>query len=955
MSTGTRREVSMHRTVIQTLTLLTLLIVSSLAIATEQLKKSPNDNNQYRLLELNNGLQAILVSDPDADKAAASMNVAVGSGNDTRGREGMAHFLEHMLFLGTEKYPEAGEYQQFIKSHGGSHNAFTAFQDTNYFFDVEARFLEPALDRFAQQFSAPLFTADLVDRERNAVHSEYTSKLKEDGRRFYSVKKATSNPEHAFSQFAVGNLSTLENTEENPLRPDLIQFWKDHYSANVMTLAVYGPQPLDELERMVHPRFSAIENRQLTVMEHPAPLYPESQLPAKVTADAIKDVRTLNLSFPIPSQDDNYRTKPASYVANLLGHEGPGSLFDVLKRAGLVESLSAGLGMDTGSNATLEINMALTPKGLKYHEDILPLVFDYIDTIRDAGITEQYFQEMQQVARMDFRFREQRDPVQEAMSLASQLRHYPYEDVLSAPWLIERYAPEQYKAILDELTPDNVMVFVLAPDPVLAAPRETRWYNTPWQLTELSTEELTADAPEVLASQLRMPAANPFIAENLDMITGDTMPEPVLLGSQDGLDIWYARDTRFGTPKANVYLSLRTPAARASARSSVLTTLLVDAVNTNLNAWAYSARLAGLDYSVYPHLRGVTVRVGGYSDKLHSLLFRILTQLSDPTLTEQRFEIARQNLVDSLENKAKNRPVEQTSEFIQTALLEGVWSTEDKLIAAQQVSLDELNSFSQALFSQVDPVMLAHGNLTRSSALNLAAQVRALILDDNAITEVERSRVRQLPANETEVSISVNHPDTGYTLYMQGSDTSYEERARFRLLAQIISSPFYETIRTQQQLGYIVYATPFEMLETPALGFVVQSPTASNQQIDEAIREFSAAFEDRLNSLDDASLTREKQAVISKLLERDRQLGDISSRYWQEIDRSNDQFDSREQLADAVRKVSREELLETYRHAVLERDHSLRVVTGKEQANADSELVRLMSLPPVTAQPGAGA
>ncbi|MBZ2168240.1 insulinase family protein [Marinobacter sp. F4216] len=945
----------MHRTVIQTLTLLTLLIVSSLAIATEQLKKSPNDNNQYRLLELNNGLQAILVSDPDADKAAASMNVAVGSGNDTRGREGMAHFLEHMLFLGTEKYPEAGEYQQFIKSHGGSHNAFTAFQDTNYFFDVEARFLEPALDRFAQQFSAPLFTADLVDRERNAVHSEYTSKLKEDGRRFYSVKKATSNPEHAFSQFAVGNLSTLENTEENPLRPDLIQFWKDHYSANVMTLAVYGPQPLDELERMVHPRFSAIENRQLTVMEHPAPLYPESQLPAKVTADAIKDVRTLNLSFPIPSQDDNYRTKPASYVANLLGHEGPGSLFDVLKRAGLVESLSAGLGMDTGSNATLEINMALTPKGLKYHEDILPLVFDYIDTIRDAGITEQYFQEMQQVARMDFRFREQRDPVQEAMSLASQLRHYPYEDVLSAPWLIERYAPEQYKAILDELTPDNVMVFVLAPDPVLAAPRETRWYNTPWQLTELSTEELTADAPEVLASQLRMPAANPFIAENLDMITGDTMPEPVLLGSQDGLDIWYARDTRFGTPKANVYLSLRTPAARASARSSVLTTLLVDAVNTNLNAWAYSARLAGLDYSVYPHLRGVTVRVGGYSDKLHSLLFRILTQLSDPTLTEQRFEIARQNLVDSLENKAKNRPVEQTSEFIQTALLEGVWSTEDKLIAAQQVSLDELNSFSQALFSQVDPVMLAHGNLTRSSALNLAAQVRALILDDNAITEVERSRVRQLPANETEVSISVNHPDTGYTLYMQGSDTSYEERARFRLLAQIISSPFYETIRTQQQLGYIVYATPFEMLETPALGFVVQSPTASNQQIDEAIREFSAAFEDRLNSLDDASLTREKQAVISKLLERDRQLGDISSRYWQEIDRSNDQFDSREQLADAVRKVSREELLETYRHAVLERDHSLRVVTGKEQANADSELVRLMSLPPVTAQPGAGA
>ena len=197
--------------------LLILLLFSTLALSAQIPEKSPNDDNQYRFIELDNGLKVILVSDEDADKAAASMNVAVGSGDDPAEREGLSHFLEHMLFLGTEKYPDPGEYQQFIKSHGGQHNAFTAFQDTNYFFDVQAEFLEPALDRFAQQFSAPLFTAELVDRERNAVHSEFSAKQKDDGRRFYSVKKAVSNPDHAFSHFAVGNLSTLENTEANPL------------------------------------------------------------------------------------------------------------------------------------------------------------------------------------------------------------------------------------------------------------------------------------------------------------------------------------------------------------------------------------------------------------------------------------------------------------------------------------------------------------------------------------------------------------------------------------------------------------------------------------------------------------------------------------------------------------------------------------------------------------------
>ena len=265
---------------------------------------SPADDNAYRYLTLENGLEVLLISDPDADKAAASLNLPVGSGDDPAGREGMAHFLEHMLFLGTEKYPDPGEYQQFIRSHGGSHNAFTAFQDTNYFFDIQPDQLEPALDRFAQQFSAPLFTAELVDRERNAVHSEYSASLKEDGRRYFSVRKAITNPAHSFSQFAVGNLTTLDNPPERPLRDDLIDFWKTHYSANLMTLAVYGPQSLDELAAMVTPRFRLIENRDLQTKAHTAPLFADSFLPARLQVETLRDIRQLRLIFPLPSQQE---------------------------------------------------------------------------------------------------------------------------------------------------------------------------------------------------------------------------------------------------------------------------------------------------------------------------------------------------------------------------------------------------------------------------------------------------------------------------------------------------------------------------------------------------------------------------------------------------------------------------------------------------------------------------
>ena len=81
-------------------------------------------------------VKVLLISDAEAERAAASLDVHVGSRDEPNGYEGLAHFLEHMLFLGTARYPSPDEYQQFISQHGGSRNAYTSFEHTNYFFEV---------------------------------------------------------------------------------------------------------------------------------------------------------------------------------------------------------------------------------------------------------------------------------------------------------------------------------------------------------------------------------------------------------------------------------------------------------------------------------------------------------------------------------------------------------------------------------------------------------------------------------------------------------------------------------------------------------------------------------------------------------------------------------------------------------------------------------------------------
>lgn len=120
---------------------------SDWSVFNKSIIKSDQDRCEYRLIRLPNKLEALLIHEEGLDKAAAAMDVFVGNFFDPSDIPGLAHFLEHLLFMGTEKYPKENDYSQFLSEHGGHSNAFTAEEHTNYFFEVSHEFLEPALDR----------------------------------------------------------------------------------------------------------------------------------------------------------------------------------------------------------------------------------------------------------------------------------------------------------------------------------------------------------------------------------------------------------------------------------------------------------------------------------------------------------------------------------------------------------------------------------------------------------------------------------------------------------------------------------------------------------------------------------------------------------------------------------------------------------------------------------------
>ncbi|RMC08679.1 hypothetical protein DUI87_14927 [Hirundo rustica rustica] len=165
-------------------------------------------------------------------QSAAALCVAVGSFSDPEDLPGLAHFLEHMVFMGSLKYPDENGFDAFLKKHGGGDNASTDCERTVFQFDVQRKYFREALDRWAQFFIHPLMIRDAIDREVEAVDSGNADTLKH--------------------QPKMNNIDTYTRLRE---------FWQRHYSAHYMTLVVQSKETLDTLEKWVTEIFSEIPNK----------------------------------------------------------------------------------------------------------------------------------------------------------------------------------------------------------------------------------------------------------------------------------------------------------------------------------------------------------------------------------------------------------------------------------------------------------------------------------------------------------------------------------------------------------------------------------------------------------------------------------------------------------------------------------------------------------------------
>lgn len=882
-------------------------------------RKSDVDKCHYRVITLPNQLQVLLIHEDGLDKASAAVDVHVGSFSDPESIPGVAHFLEHLLFMGTEKYPVENDYMEFLAAHGGNSNAFTDDEHTNYFFEVSAEHFEPALDRFAQFFVAPLFNPDGTSREMQAVDSEHKKNLKDDVWRIHQLERSLSRPDHPYSKFGTG---CAESLNKPGIRDVVIEFYKQHYSANIMKAVLYGKDSLEQLAQWAEEKFSMIPNKSFTIPTYPD--RPWTHIKKLINIKAIKEMQTLYVSWQTGDIRTHNLTKPDIYFSHLFGHEGRGSLLSFLKRKNLVLGLSAGFDENFHGFSFFQISFELTPVGRESVNEIIEACYQYIALLKKCGHQKWIHEECAALNEMSFRFKDKsQSSSSHAYKLASQMQEYPLERIISGPFLIEQWDPELIHNIINDFNVENFRAMLIysgfKPD---SSWSKEQWYGTVYKIQDLDESMLKRcsqfskdDNPE-----LQLPQANNFIPSKFDFVGELAQDEPKRQPDQIKPCLWFKQDDQFGLPKSSYHVLFKTPMVFESPLASASAGLYVECLKMALAEITYDATLAGLSFEIQSVADGFEVRVSGFSEKAPVLLETIAKHLVSFELDAATFLSVKDRFVRHLKSMKEEKPIWHAGYYAGCILQEKMLHWKDKLAAVETADQRSIFEFGQKAVKSCTLLVLVDGNETKDGVMMMIEKrLLDVVQPLNQFPNHTTVRGVKVPLGE-HVFYDIEpvaNPNSAIDFYLQaGTLDQAKTRQSVQLFAQIFSEQFFDQLRTKEQLGYMVYQQVREKGISIGLRMAVQSER-DPVYLENRIELFLSNVIDKLTCMSNEEFNQYKQSLISDLTAKKKKLTQESKEFWAQISGFRNDFEKPFVDAKGVAELSKEDLIQFARQFVV--------------------------------------
>ncbi|MET5577520.1 pitrilysin [Klebsiella aerogenes] len=884
----------------------------------ETIRKSEKDPRHYQAIRLQNGMVVLLVSDPQAVKSLSALVVPVGSLQDPADHQGLAHYLEHMTLMGSQKYPQPDSLAEFLKMHGGSHNASTAPYRTAFYLEVENDALNGAVDRLADAIAAPLLDKKYAERERNAVNAELTMARTRDGMRMAQVSAETINPAHPASQFSGGNLDTLSDKPGSPVLDALHAFRDRWYSANLMKAVIYSNKPLPELASIAAATYGRVPNHDISKPEITVPVVTDAQKGIVIHYVPAMPRKVLRVEFRIDNNSAQFRSKTDELVTYMIGNRSPGTLSDWLQKQGLAEGIRADSDPAVnGNSGVLAISATLTDKGLAHRDEVTAAIFSYLNLLRTQGIDKRYFDELAHVLELDFRYPSINRDMDYVEWLADTMIRVPVEHVLDVVNIADRYDAQAIKDRLAMMTPQNARIWYISPN---EPHNKTAYFvNAPYQVDKISARTFTDWQQKSAAIKLQLPTLTPYIPDDFTLIKSDkAYPHPELIVDEPTLRVVYAPSQYFASePKADVSLVLRNPQAMDSARRQVMFALNDYLAGIALDQLSNQAAVGGISFSTGAN-NGLMVNANGYTQRLPQLFTALLDGYFSYTPTEEQLEQAKSWYAQMMDSADKGKAYDQAIMPIQMLSQVPYFERKTRRDLLPSITLKEVINYRDNLKARGRPELLVIGNMSARESTDLARQIQKQLGADgnewcrnkDVLIDSKQLAMFEKAGSSTDSALAA--------VFAPPNVDEYSSMAASSLLGQIIQPWFYNQLRTEEQLGYAVFAFSMNVGRQWGMGFLLQSSDKQPAFLWQRFQAFFPTAEAKLRAMKPEEFAQIQQAAISQMLQAPQTLSEEASKLSKDFDRGNMRFDSRDKVVAQMKLLTPQKLADFFHQTVVD-------------------------------------
>jgi insulysin len=399
------------------------------------------------------------------------------------------------------------------------------------------------------------------------------------------------------------------------------------------------------------------------------------------------------------------------------------------------------------------------------------------------------------------------------------------------------------------------------------------------------------------------------------------------------------QDTQYRSPKAELHLRFTLPVLNGSVENAARLELFTALVIDQLNEVTYPAALAGLTYEINAHARGFDLAISGYTDKQSLLVNKLIEAIAAPNFTSVRFEKVKDDVLQHWKNNDKNLPYAVLAQKIFKLQFMPYWEVRELTEALRPVSAEQFKSFANDAMRGAKLNGFFYGNIYAQDTLKLATLIEHQLLQKTSNRVPQLAKVLRVDHKNSKswlYSQSFEHNDHVTELYIPALSNTAEDAAYHLLLTQLLEAPFYNQLRTEKQLGYVVSVSAMPLRNLEASLFIIQSPHVGSENLMQEIN----AFLQRAPAEFAVQFAENKNALLAQLREPALSLHDQAEKYWQAILLGDTNFAHEQAVIAAVNKITLEQLSKYYEVAFLQKNHRLWLVTDKVDTGTDFDVIQ---------------